>query len=45
MNQYLRNLTTTQQVGALFIIVFGILILVTVAAVLFTLRERASDHD
>lgn len=45
MNQYLRNLTTTQQVGALFIIVFGILILVSVAAVLFTLRERASDHD
>ena len=37
MNQYLRSLTSTQQVGALFIIVFGILILVSVAAVLFTL--------
>ena len=45
MNQYLRNLTPTQQVGALFIIVFGILILVSVAAFLFTLRERANDHD
>jgi len=45
MNQYLRNLTSTQQVGALFIIVFGILILVSVAAVLSNLRERASDHD
>jgi phosphatidate cytidylyltransferase len=45
MNQYLRNLTSTQQVGALFIIVFGILILVSVAAVLSTLRERANDHD
>jgi phosphatidate cytidylyltransferase len=45
MNQYLRNLTSTQQVGALFIIVFGILILVSVAVVLLTLRERASDHD
>jgi phosphatidate cytidylyltransferase len=45
MNQYLRSLTSTQQVGALFIIVFGLLILVSVAAVLLTLRERASDHE
>jgi phosphatidate cytidylyltransferase len=45
MNQYLRNLTSTEQVGALFIIVFGILILVSVAVVLLTLRERASDHE
>jgi phosphatidate cytidylyltransferase len=45
MNQYLRNLTSTQQVGALFIIVFGILILVSVAAILSNLRERAHDHD
>ncbi len=45
MNQYLRSLTSTQQVGALFIIVFGLLILVSVAAVLLTLRERANDHD
>jgi phosphatidate cytidylyltransferase len=44
MNQYLRNLTSTQQVGALFIIVFGILILVSVAAVLSNLRERANDQ-
>ena len=45
MNQFLRSLTPTQQVGALFIIVFGILILVSVAAFLLTLRERANDHD
>ena len=45
MNQYLRSLTSTQQVGALFIIVFGLLILVSVAAVLLTLRERPNDPD
>ena len=45
MNQFLRNLTPTQQVAALFIIVFGILIVVSVTAFLFTFRERANDHD
>ena len=33
MNQYLRSLTPTQQVGALFIIVFGLLVLVSVGGV------------
>ena len=45
MNQFLRNLTPTQQVAALFIIVFGILVVVSVTAFLFTLRERANEHD
>ena len=45
MNQFLRELTPTQQVAALFIIVFGILVVVSVTAFLFTFRERANDHD
>jgi len=45
MNQFLRNLTPTQQVAALFISVFGILIVVSVTAFLFTFRERANEHD
>jgi phosphatidate cytidylyltransferase len=45
MNQFLRNLTPTQQVAALFVIVFGILILVSVVAFLFTFRKSASVHD
>ncbi|HSH92293.1 MAG TPA: phosphatidate cytidylyltransferase [Ramlibacter sp.] len=45
MNQFLRNLTATQQVAALFLIVFGILVVVSVTAFLLTFRQRASDHD
>jgi phosphatidate cytidylyltransferase len=45
LNQFLRNLTPTQQVAALFISVFGILIVVSVTAFLFTFRERANEHD
>jgi phosphatidate cytidylyltransferase len=45
MNQFLRSLTPTQQVAALFITVFGVLVLVSVTAFLFTFRERATDHD
>jgi len=41
MNHYLRNLPPTQQVAALFIAVFGLLVLVSVAAFLLTFRERA----
>ncbi|MBT9505337.1 phosphatidate cytidylyltransferase [Rhodoferax sp.] len=39
MYQYLKNLTASQQVGALFIIVFGLLLLASIAAVLMSLRE------
>ncbi|HTH12585.1 phosphatidate cytidylyltransferase [Acidovorax sp.] len=43
MNNFLRNLTTTQQIGALFLVVFGILSIVTVWAFVRNLREHASD--
>jgi phosphatidate cytidylyltransferase len=44
MNQFLRSLTPTQQVGALFIIVFGLLAIATVALIVLSLRERAEDE-
>jgi phosphatidate cytidylyltransferase len=44
MNQFLRSLTPGQQVALLFVVVFGLLVLVSVAAFLLTLRERA-HHD
>ncbi|CAN7384299.1 phosphatidate cytidylyltransferase [Acidovorax sp. Leaf78] len=43
MNDFLRNLTATQQIGALFLAVFGILSIVTVWAFVRNLREHASD--
>jgi phosphatidate cytidylyltransferase len=45
MNQFLRGLSSTQQVAALFIIVFGILVVVSVTAFLLTFREQADAHD
>lgn len=45
MNQFLRSLTPSQQVGTLFIAVFGILLMVSVAAFLLTLRERRTTLD
>lgn len=39
MYQLLKNLSATQQVGALFVIVFGILLLASVFAVLLSVRE------
>jgi phosphatidate cytidylyltransferase len=45
MNQFLRNLTSTQQVAALFIIVFGILVVVSVVAFLLTFREHGAARD
>jgi phosphatidate cytidylyltransferase len=39
MYQFLKNLNATQQVGALFTLVFGLLLLASVAAVLLSLRE------
>jgi phosphatidate cytidylyltransferase len=43
MNQFLRGLSATQQVGALFLIVFGLLAIVSVAMVVLSLRERGDD--
>ena len=45
MNHYLRSLTPTQQVAALFIIVFGILTGVSVAAFLMTFRQRGAARS
>ncbi len=46
MNQYLRSLNPTQQVGLLFLVIFGILILISAAAFLLSLRERKEGlHD
>ena len=43
MNSFLRNLTTSQQIGALFIVVFGVLSLATLWGFVRSLREHASD--
>ena len=43
MNRYLRSLTGTEQVAALFILVFGVLVLASVAIFVVTLRERTHD--
>ncbi len=40
MNQFLRNLSATQQVGALFVLVFGVLALASLISLLLSLRER-----
>jgi len=44
MNQALRSLSPTQQVAALFIFVFGILVVVSTAAFLLTFRQRSTAH-
>ena len=43
MNQFLRSLTPTQQVATLFLVVFGMLVVVSLAA--FLLSLRAEEHD
>jgi phosphatidate cytidylyltransferase len=46
MNQFLRQLTPTQQVAALFLLVFGLLTLISVTTLLLSLRERRHPvHD
>ncbi|MBC7437146.1 MAG: phosphatidate cytidylyltransferase [Bdellovibrionales bacterium] len=45
MNQYLRNMSASQQVGALFIIVFGILIGISVWNFVAQLRERGETPE
>jgi phosphatidate cytidylyltransferase len=40
---YLRSLTPTQQIGALFIIVFGLLMVASVTAFLWSLREHPDE--
>lgn len=43
MNNFLRNLTATQQIGALFLVVFGILSITTIWAYARMLREQSGD--
>ncbi|MCF8155649.1 MAG: phosphatidate cytidylyltransferase, partial [Rhodoferax sp.] len=43
MYHYLKNMTPTQQVGALFVIVFGLLLLASVASFLFSVRDHGDD--
>jgi phosphatidate cytidylyltransferase len=40
---YLKNLTPTQQIGALFVIVFGILLLASVTSFLLSVRDHGDD--
>ncbi|VTU22291.1 CDP-diglyceride synthase [Variovorax sp. PBS-H4] len=44
MNEYLRQLSPTHQVAALFFIVFGLLVVVSIAAFLLTFRERRNPR-
>ncbi|WP_296443316.1 phosphatidate cytidylyltransferase [Rhodoferax sp. UBA5149] len=44
MYHYLKNLSASEQVGALFVIVFGLLLLASIAAVLLSLREWGDDE-
>jgi phosphatidate cytidylyltransferase len=44
MNQFIRSLNASQQVGTLFLIVFGILFLVSIVVFVLSLRERGPAH-
>ena len=43
MNRFLRELSNTEQVGALFVVVFGLLLAVSAYAYVRDLRDHASD--
>ena len=43
MYSFLRSFTPTQQIGALFVIVFGLLLMASVGAFLLSIREYADD--
>ncbi len=43
MNQFLLKLSATQQIGAMFVLVFGALLLASIAALLLSLRDRGDD--
>ena len=45
MTSFLRNLTPSQQVGLLFIIVFGLLLSVSVYAFVMSMKESADDEE
>ena len=43
MNSFLRNLSPSQQVGLLFVFVFGLLTVISVAAFVMSLKDRRED--
>ncbi len=43
MNQYLRSLNATEQVGAMFVFVFGCLFVASVVLLMLSLREQAES--
>ena len=43
MNQYLRSLSATEQVGAMFLFIFGCLFIASVALLILSLREQNDD--
>ncbi|MBW8722967.1 MAG: phosphatidate cytidylyltransferase [Polaromonas sp.] len=43
MNTFLRNLSPSQQVGLLFVLVFGVLTLISVAAFVMSLKDTQED--
>ncbi|MFC5520489.1 phosphatidate cytidylyltransferase [Polaromonas jejuensis] len=43
MNTFLRNLSAPQQVGLLFVLVFGLLAILSTAALVMSLRDRHED--
>jgi phosphatidate cytidylyltransferase len=45
MNQFLRSLTPSQQVAALFLTIFGLLVMISTTAFLLTFREPRDAHD
>jgi phosphatidate cytidylyltransferase len=44
MNQFLRSLGPNQQVGLLFVVLFGVLLLASIAAFVTSMRERHADE-
>jgi phosphatidate cytidylyltransferase len=43
MNQFLRNLSPSHQVGLLFVVMFGILAITSVTALVLSLKDRQED--
>ncbi|WP_309678722.1 phosphatidate cytidylyltransferase, partial [Polaromonas sp.] len=43
MNSFLRNLSPSEQVGLLFVMVFGLLIIISLVAFMMSLKDRHED--
>lgn len=44
MNQYLRNMTASEQVGAMFVFVFGCLLVASIASLFLSLRDHPASN-